>query len=237
MLTNITDTPMYIFCDSKNEDLIKKYRWTNDKLKKLTTIKVLEIDDFYVSKYKENFIKHHKALDPEQDIHNPELYMIWAEKSEFLKKASDDNPHNSEFFLWCDIGSFRNRKDKNDIPLDKISSYPNPDKIKEIPRDKIILTETGLLNLWRYTNQGLTIHEFTHVKASVGGTIFGGYKEIINEWHKTYYETLELFIKNDRFAGKDQNIMANIAIVHPKLVYLFRPMYGDRWFYFHWLLV
>lgn len=237
MLTNITNAPLYIFCDSQSEELIKSYRWKTDALKNRTYIKVIELDDFLVDKYKNDFITHYNKLDPEKNIHSPELYMVWAEKSEFLQKVSNDNPFNSDFFLWCDIGCFRNRQDKQDISLDKISNFPNEDKIKLIPKDKIILTETGNLNPWRNLHpNGLTTHSFTYVKASIGGTMFGGYKKAIDEWHTKYYNTLELFIKNNRFIGKDQSIMANIAVAYPDSVILFKPNYGDRWFYFHWIL-
>ena len=66
--------------------------------------------------------------------------------------------------------------------------------------------------------------------------MFGGHYDIIDEWHSKYYNTLERFIQYNRFAGKDQNIMANMTIQYSDLCIIFNPTYGDPWFYFHWLL-
>ena len=226
---------MVIYCDSESEKYIiqKRHKHLN-----YTRIIVMTLDDFYTNKYKEIFKEHHLYLDPERNKHNPELYMIWAEKSNFLQKTKNDNPFNSEFFLWCDIGCFRNRPEKKDIPLSEIHKFPNKEKIRCIPKDKIILTQTGkfaenckLLNI-----DGLTKEEFTFYSHSIGGTIFGGHSNIIDKWHLKYYETLDKFINYKRFSGKDQNIMANIAVEKPELCLLFTPTYGDPWFYFHWLL-
>lgn len=234
MLENIS-TPMMIYCDSESEDFIRKKR---NKFFDNTKIEVITFDDFYTNKYKQAFINHHSNLDPEKVKHNPELYMIWAEKSNFLKKTKEKNPFNSKFFFWCDIGCFRNRTEKNDIPLSSINNFPNEEKIKSIPNSKIILTRTGVLNnkCCKLNSNGLTQEEFTFYSHSIGGTMFGGHYDIINEWHSKYYNTLERFIQHNRFAGKDQNIMANMTIQYPDLCIIFNPTYGDPWFYFHWLL-
>lgn len=232
MLENI-ETSMYIFCDSKSYDFIKEKR---KKYLNNTHIKILDFPDFYTYRYLEQYKEHHK-IDPEQKKHNPYLYMIWAEKSHFMLLAKNENKFNSDFFFWCDIGCFRNRKIKNDIPLDKILKFPNEQKIRALPRDKIIFTQTGLFpkECSKMLEIGLTEMEFTLVEASIGGTMFGCYKENIDGWHKIFYENLELFFKYRRFAGKDQNIYANICVHYPNLVLLFQPLYGDKWFYFHWL--
>lgn len=234
MLTNIS-TPMVIFCDPESESFITELR--KDYINK-THIIVLSIDDFYTSKYKDKFIEHHE-IDPEKKIHSVPLYMIWAEKSNFLKRAKTLNPFNSNFFFWCDIGCFRNRQEKNDVKLDMIKFFPNERKVRSIPTNKVILIQTGRFapNCCSLNSNGLTIEEFTYYSHTISGTMFGGHSEIIDEWHQKYYETLERFIDNNRFAGKDQSIMANMFVQYPDLVHVFQPTYGDPWFYFHWLLL
>lgn len=234
MLTNIS-TPMVIFCDEESENFIKELR--KDYLSN-THIIVLSLDDFYTSRYKDKFTEHYE-LDPEQNIHSIPLYMIWAEKSHFLKRAKTINPFDSQFFLWCDIGCFRNRQEKNDVKLDMIKFFPNEIKIRSIPNNKIILVQTGKFSAGCSTlnSNNLTNEEFTYYSHTISGTMFGGHFDIIDEWHKKYYSTLENFFKNNRFAGKDQSVMANIVIQYPNLVHLFQPTYGDPWFYFHWLLL
>ena len=48
--------------------------------------------------------------DPEEGIgHNRDLYVVWHEKTNFLKIASDNNFYNSSYFLWLDIGALRHK--------------------------------------------------------------------------------------------------------------------------------
>jgi hypothetical protein len=234
MLSNI-ETPMVIYCDLKSKEKITRFR---NKYLNNTVIHTTDFDQFYTKKWETQFNQHWN-IDPEKDIHNPKLYMIWAEKSNFLKITAEENPFNSQYFMWCDIGCFRNRYGLKDIPLDKIRNWPNPKKVSLIPRDKICLTQTGTFPILccKLMENGLTEKEFTNVPASIGGTMFIGSKEAVNEWHCKYYQTLQKFVDNNRFIGKDQNIMANIYIAYPDLVAKFDPNYGDPWFYFHWLFI
>ena len=55
---------------------------------------------------------HQESLDPEQGIgHNRDLYIIWNEKTNFVKIAADQNFFNSSYFLWLDIGAVRHEVD------------------------------------------------------------------------------------------------------------------------------
>ena len=60
--------------------------------------------------------------DPEEGIgHNRDLYVVWHEKSNFLKIASDNNFYNSSYFLWLDIGALRHKVVK--LSIIKIWKY------------------------------------------------------------------------------------------------------------------
>ena len=61
------------------------------------------------TKYSDAFWKVQHAMDPEKSIHSPNLYKIWNEKSNWLKRASVLNPFHSNFFAWVDIGYFRSK--------------------------------------------------------------------------------------------------------------------------------
>jgi hypothetical protein len=234
MLTNI-ETPMIIYCDKESEQMISDFREN-----KPTVIHILTFEDFYTYKYLSSFNYHHKHFDPEKHHHNSHLYMIWAEKSHFLKLSIETNPFTSDYFFWCDIGCFRNRINTSDIPLHLIYKWPNVEKIKKIGKSQIVLTQTGKFHpdctiIDKNTN--LSIIPFTNHLLSIGGTMFIGHKDILLIWHSVYYNTLDNFIIHDRFAGKDQNIMANITITHPELVKIIFANYGDPWFFFHWLFL
>ena len=68
---------------------------------------------------------HQESMDPEQGIgHNRDLYVVWHEKSNFLKIASDNNFYNSSYFLWLDIGALRHKVVKPSIKDLKILILP-----------------------------------------------------------------------------------------------------------------
>lgn len=98
---------MIIFCDASSFDLIKSLRKGNPCP---TIIVETSFEEFYCYKYVDIFRAQH-LLDHEKDIHSVELYLIWNEKSNFLKRAIEIEKHfrnnHSDKFVWCDIGCFQ----------------------------------------------------------------------------------------------------------------------------------
>lgn len=182
--------------------------------------------DFHTHQYCEQWKEQH-TMDPEQKIHNIKLYMIWNEKSNFIKRAIDINPFECEYFYWMDIGSFRQRHRMNHF--------------LEIPTrttNKILLLQ---IHPFTFIEKQLFDQPISNpfIKANrIGGGIFGGHTKTCLQWHTYYYDMLHYFITHRIFAGKDQSIMAIIAIMHPDLVQLVPPKSPrwDPWFYLQeWL--
>jgi hypothetical protein len=67
----------------------------------------------------------------------------------------------------------------------------------------------------------------------IGGTMFGGGKEVLLQWHDKYYEMLEYFISIGRFIGKDQSIMNSVYLLNRDMCDLvnWKPGCSDIWFY------
>lgn len=229
MLKNIA-TPMVIFTDKETENIITQLRKPHLQN---TKIIITSINEFYCYKWIKLWQKHHN-LDPEKNIHSPELYMIWAEKTEMVRKAIELNPFNSEFYLWCDIGCFRNRTHLGDLnPLDCIN-WPTETKVKSLKNNKVYFDKTGFINpcYGILLENGVTLHPLTNVLATVGG-LFILHKNMISIWHNEYYSMLQNYFNINRFAGKDQTIMANICLKKPNIVELINvPPNEDKWFYF-----
>ena len=232
-LSNVK-TPIIIFCDPESEEMIREKR---KPYIEQTHIIVIKLEDFYTSRYLSVF-RNNYLQDFEKDKHSVELYMVWAEKTEFLKKAMELNIFKSEFYVWIDIGAFRNRADKGDISLDLIKNWPDQEKMKALPKDKIILGRAGQFppDCNRLMNNGLTVQEFTKVIRSIVGTIFIMHKDMILVWWKLYYWMLETFIKYNRPILKDQSIMANIAVAFPKKVLIIERIANlDPWFFMEYV--
>src|SRR3989338_3518467 len=103
-IENFLKIPMklVIYTDVNSVEFIKKVSNQNT-----TRIILLNISEFYMFKYMDYF-KYCHSIDPETEIgHTPELYLIWAEKSWFIKRAVESNYFNTDWFFWCDIGCFR----------------------------------------------------------------------------------------------------------------------------------
>ena len=217
------DNPMVIFCDEKSEETIYMLRsGKHDK----TRIIVTNFKEFYSYKYANQFLEHYK-MDKEQKVgHNMFLYMIWSEKSHFLKRAIELDPFKTEYFLWVDIGCFRK-------PNTEYINWPNPKKMDSLDKNKVLLLmiQSFTRDEW-YCNSLETLPSFQSTNR-IGGTIFGGGKDVLLKWHEKYYEMLEYFISINRFIGKDQSIMNSVYLLNKDMCQLitWQPGCPDPWFY------
>jgi len=217
------DNDMVIFCDPKMSELV--YGFRQDKLDK-THIVETHMSDFFCYQYAKYFLEHTK-MDTEMAVgHNMFLYMIWNEKSNFLKRAIEADPFKSDYFLWCDIGCFRR-------PNTQFIHWPNPERVAALPKDRVLLLSVEPFNDAELAvTRREQLPSFQHSNR-IGGTIFGGTKQVLLEWHAKYYEMLEYFISIDRFIGKDQSIMNSVYLINRNMCELVKWRSGcaDIWFY------
>ena len=210
---------MVIFCDASSMDLIRGLRKGNPYP---TIIVETKFEEFHCYKYVDIFRAQH-AIDHEKKIHSVELYLIWNEKSHFLKRAATEieklfrEPHNDKF-VWCDIGCFRTTNTR-------FLQWPDASKI---PDDKMLLLEVDPLPFLEPS----VLPDLTYTN-HIGGTIFAGSSNAIMKWHDAYYEMLERLHSMGRFVGKDQTIMSSVYIEQPEMCFCVKYPRGyyDRWFY------
>jgi hypothetical protein len=219
----INDNPMVIFCDKSSQDFIREMRINKEDK---TVIIPMNIKEFYTYKYVYEYINNSK-IDLENTVgHSPLLYMIWSEKSHFLKLAIELDPFKTNYFLWVDIGCFRNQNTK-------YLNWPNPSRISQMNKNKVLLLSVIPFTdaeLQCFNKEDLPLFQFTN---RIGGTIFGGGKEVLLKWHDLYYEMVEYFISIDRFIGKDQSIMNSVYLLNREICDLinWHPDCQDPWFY------
>ena len=213
--------PMVIFCDEQSRTMIQSMRGDA-----VTKIIVTRFEEFHSFQYVNAFLEHSK-MDREVAIgHNIFLYMIWSEKSHFLKRVIEMNPFSSSYFLWVDIGCFRR-------PNVDYLQWPNPARIAAMPIDKVLL-----LSVYPFTDGELCISKKEELPSfqyenRIGAPIFGGGADILLQWHDKYFEMLEYFISIGRFIGKDQSIMNSVYLTNQSMCELVkwkRPCH-DMWFY------
>jgi hypothetical protein len=221
------ENEMVIFCD---EESFNKVMILRKDFEDITQVYIMPLNETYCGN--ENYQKLWKKdweRDIERGIHNPNLYMIWNEKAMFVYRVMQINPFNTEFFCWCDIGCFRN---KEDLILFK-NGWPRTEFLKTAQKDKMYflnITPFEEGDFKKYPN-GLT-RSFEQV-TRIGATIFLGHYNIFETYVEKFYKYMNDYISKDYFAGKDQNIIATLYVMHPELFKLVRPVQGegDPWFY------
>jgi len=206
---------LVFFTEPKHVEFIRECRQVH--LEK-THIVVLDKSEWTAStRFPTEFWEAQLNLDPERNKtnHSAELYKIWYEKTHFVLRAIELNPFNHTDFVWTDAGCVRID------PPPPLTHYPNPSKI---PTDRMLL-----LNIEPFL---VSDTDFRNVNR-ISGTILAAAATTWRTWSETYDSVLESYVKANRFVGKDQNIMATIAITKPTLVSLVKPRVSavSRWFY------
>ena len=228
---------LVIFTDNTSYEIIKNFRIG---LENKTRIIVKNIEDFFNYQYYD-YYKYSHTIDVEKSYHTSELYMVWNEKSYFVKEAIDKNPFNCEWFFWTDIGCVRDKK-----MLQFISSYPNDDKITKLNKDKMNLVsivdfenkdftkdEIGIPLIFKNISYESSCNEITRIQ----GGFFGGHLNSWTGWIERFEGMMQKMIDSKTFIGKDQYIMASVYLNNPETINLIkaRTFYGDPYWYFLYL--
>lgn len=203
------------FTSTKLMPRIKKMR--PKELYNKTVFLTSEIEEFYSYRYYYTEFKQAFSIDTEKRYHTVPLYLVWAEKCNFLKKVILNNYFNSTCFYWIDAGYFRKKSE-----IQKYSNnWPSINKCYE---DKRILM--GQVYYFsdeekeKILNFDTQAHKRLQKNHNVIGGIFGGQKENILKFINYFYKTIRLFLNKKIFIGKDQNIFTFIAFSHPEVVKL-----------------
>ena len=213
---------LVFFTSKKFMPTVKKLRPT--KLHYKTKFVELEMKDFYSYKrFKKEFNKSF-SIDLENSYHSIPLYMVWAEKNMFLKKAIKNNTFHSKCFYWIDAGYFR----ENTVNMKKyINNWPSTKKCFE---DKRLLMGQvkyfSQLEKEKIINFDIFSLKKLETDINVAAGLFGGQADNILKFVDYYYKAINKYSKNNLFIGKEQNIYTFVAFSHPDIVKLvFYPKY------------
>jgi len=152
--------------------------------------------------------------------HNRLLYWIWNEKTNLMWIAASLNTFSSSYFVWLDIGAIRDEKNNHKQLLNVVPPEPG------------IL----LLAMQPFTEEELKAGvdaDFRRVNRIGGGTI-GADRASLEAWHTSYYSMMESLLRDGRFVGKDQSVMAATCLSNPDLCLLVKS--NGNWFYLQEIL-
>lgn len=169
--------------------------------------------------------------DPEKGVHSPQLYALWWEKKEFVRRAIEMNPFGSTKFVWCDAGIGRYPGWTSTLS----GRFPFADRV---PSGKMLMLEirpfeqTDFLAVDAWGVRG---GEFTR-RNSVGGGVLASDVEGWRLWSAAVDAVCLKYLLSGRFVGKDQNIYASVVLERPDLVSMVCVPDGkfdeiQKWFY------
>ena len=219
-----------IFTDEENYDFICSLR-TND-LKEKTRIIKMKIEDFYMYKHLE-YLEKDFIRDHENHIQNVDLYLIWNEKLNFVKKAIDFNFFNTSYYAWCDFGCVRN----SIYPELYLKNFPN---LSNLIEDKIYM----FMAEYKFVDEDFKNpydDKYRYMNGPICGAFFIGKKDLLSKIHDIYYnEIMTNYIKMDKFIGQDQNLYCSLYLSYPDLIKLIHGENDEytiqfsqlKWFYF-----
>ena len=180
----------------------------------------------YLQQFKDTYI-----IDKAKYKHSIGLYIIWSEKVNFLKEAIEHNYFKSKYFFWVDAGLFRNDEEIESY----IYNWPSIEKLEKDPR----VTLNGIRKITKEElDKLMNFDNITHDKymndVNVAGGFFGGRFDYLIEFRKFYYEVLELFYKNNKYIGTDQNLFAIVGKLHPEIANII--ISGDYSFLYNYFI-
>jgi hypothetical protein len=111
-----------------NNESLKVFEEFIDKNNKNILIVIKNIEDFYLYKYKDKWIKNH--TNSKISLHDRidwKVNLLWNEKIYLVKNTIDNKYFDTPLFGWCDIGYFRN--DFSDMVNYK--NWPSNNKLLE----------------------------------------------------------------------------------------------------------
>lgn len=226
------DTPIIMFSDGEAYDWMCKIRADANLSDRFFPIrKPLKDLEFSTPEWLDIWNKQHamgleKKYWKEHSLQT--VTRIWANKASFVQGAIEKNPFESEYFVWCDAGCWRNpdtaRTFGKDWPSTKILQ-PNRLVLLSIESLTPFLEKLNSPDI--QTLDDLVTKIPTYFRMTVGGTILAGDKGAWSIWAPLFRQTLESFIKNNLFAGDDQAVITSCILWMYKSMPQYAPLIVD----------
>ena len=206
-IQNFCKIPAHMVIFTTEVYMLEIYQWRKDFLDK-TVVIARAFDSFAMTcPAMMRFWDKQWALDPEKEIHNPELYAVWAMKQELVRIVLNNNRFQSKWFVWCDIGIQR---------YSALQGF-----YMTFPQDVPRLCSEGRLTFLEIAripdsyvanwSEGKPM-EYPIPKAALGGGCIAGDAEAWLEFGEAYKDMLKEFAIREWFAGNDRDVFFAILM-------------------------
>jgi hypothetical protein len=220
-------------------------KYINTKNNPKIKVIIKPMDQFFNYKYKSFWIDNHIKNVLLNDRSCWELNMLWCEKTSFVKETIDKKYFDTEFYGWCDIGYFRNRKE--DTNTNELMNWPDINKINNIDKNKVIYAcisnddryLDGLIKIIQNKNEhDIPSKPIPPFQNSIAGGFFILHKQMIDWWFHTFDNKLFKYFLKEYLVKDDQIIIADCVFSNLNKFELFREgnYQYDNWFMFQRIL-
>jgi hypothetical protein len=227
---NSVSAPLVIFTTIDQVEFLRKIR--GDRVTTYVTFK--SIWDIPQAKHFQSVFQRHHALGPARFKFSPELHAVWWIKPWFVAAVANQNPYASQYFIWTDIGSFRERE---------FADWPSVNAVEKtfsacpLKRSCIVLSQVNpTLQKARATPDKL---HFSFI--GVQGGMFMTTRSSALWWWVEYLELFHEYITRGVFIGKEEFLLNHLALRNWWRVVWLSSYEGkncgdDRWFAFQYFL-
>jgi hypothetical protein len=195
------DDPVVVFTQS---DMVEKVKAMRLHARNRTVIIESKHADLPIARLGQAFWETQLRIDPEAQIHNSfEVFWIWNSKTWLVAQAIRINFFKSDFFVYQDIGSFRQPYSKK-----VIVKYP-----EVVPEGTILWMAHRPPNppptkIW---DDKLDGDHFYH-----SGSQGAGAAKSWLEFHDHFASTMDAFIAENLFIGEDQCVLQSTCLLFPR---------------------
>ena len=194
-----------------SEDMLGKIELTRAHALDRTVVIIMELEDVpLASLYNISFWEDQMERDAEKDLHKSyKLFWIWLSKTYWVHEAVRMNFFNSDIFMWCDFGSFRQFswpyhgktliRHHEMVPVDKVLqmafNHPTP-----LPGGKL------LDDKFKYSDN--FYHSGMHSIA---------YAHTWKRFYPFFLDTIDKFLELGIVLCDDQVVLQGCCTLHPEL--------------------
>ena len=127
-------------------------------------------------------------LDPERNIHIPELYALWNAKAGLLDIVAEENPFCSRYFMYADVGMFR---------TGPLPPWPDEERVLQVYSRQPHAMAFFLVRPFSTVQAHASLfkaempqYKDAHWRRTdlVGGAWFGGQAAAVRQYSRLFYE-------------------------------------------------
>lgn len=171
-------------------------------------IRLLGNDDAYSTSTNYSFWQHQLDIDRERQLHKSyHVFWIWLSKSWLTIQAIRHNWFDSHFFMWSDIGSFRDRSYNHKQVIQHPEVVPSRTLLWMAHRTPFPSPKRVI-----WADKRRMRKHFYH-----SGSQAAGDSQVWLHFHQKFAETLERFLHSRLFIGDDQCILQATCSLYSRL--------------------